>query len=300
MSEYYLPPLPAHWEHGVTEFVRSWGRAAIEADRKRTADLISVYQGKVRALEAENHSLVSDLDDRQARGEPINHDECRGDVFSHGVSIGLFDVPKETMNSICAGITAVTGAKVDWHYVGGRVHLKALPAPQPQSQARGEPVAPEGFRLIAVNETFDSLTFWLDRCEQKGHLENCADLVEPWEAFEYREVEAPQPAEPSGGESVAWEMFPGYLIEQCEGEIITEEGLQRALADMLGDPEYTPQPQTPAKDIPEGYKLVPVEPTEEMLNAARDWSDKKYGKPIGNDAAVGCFQAMLEAAPEDQ
>ena len=28
-------------------------------------------------------------------------------------------------------------------------------------------------------------------------------------------------------------------------------------------------------------RTVPVEPTEEMLIAARDWSYKKYGKPIG-------------------
>lgn len=61
---------------------------------------------------------------------------------------------------------------------------------------KAEPVIPKGFRLIAVNETFDSLMYWLDRCEQKGHLENCADLTEPWEKFEYREVEAPQPADP--------------------------------------------------------------------------------------------------------
>lgn len=63
-------------------------------------------------------------------------------------------------------------------------------------QRRGEPMTPEGFRLVAVNETFDSLVFWLERCEQKGHLENCSDLVEPWEKFEYLEVDAPQPAEP--------------------------------------------------------------------------------------------------------
>jgi hypothetical protein len=38
------------------------------------------------------------------------------------------------------------------------------------------------------------------------------------------------------------------------------------------------------------------EPTKAMLNAARDWSYGKYGKPIGNDAATGCWQAMLDAA----
>lgn len=41
------------------------------------------------------------------------------------------------------------------------------------------------------------------------------------------------------------------------------------------------------------------EPTEAMLNAARDWSYQKYGKPIGNDAATGCWQAMIGAAPKN-
>ena len=45
------------------------------------------------------------------------------------------------------------------------------------------------------------------------------------------------------------------------------------------------------------WKLVPVEPTPEMDNAARDWSVSKYGRGIGNDAAHGCYSAMLEAAP---
>lgn len=36
-------------------------------------------------------------------------------------------------------------------------------------------------------------------------------------------------------------------------------------------------------------------PTQAMLEAARDWSYKKFGKPIGNDAATGCWQAMLKA-----
>ena len=47
---------------------------------------------------------------------------------------------------------------------------------------------------------------------------------------------------------------------------------------------------------------APMRPTEAMLNAARDWSYKKYGKPIGNDAAIGCWQAMHDAAqaPPDQ
>ena len=45
------------------------------------------------------------------------------------------------------------------------------------------------------------------------------------------------------------------------------------------------------------WKLVPHEPTEEMLNAARDWSIKKNGMGVGNDQATGCYAAMLAAAP---
>lgn len=37
------------------------------------------------------------------------------------------------------------------------------------------------------------------------------------------------------------------------------------------------------------------EPTESMLNAARDWSVKKYGIGIGNEAAIGAWGAMYEA-----
>ena len=43
---------------------------------------------------------------------------------------------------------------------------------------------------------------------------------------------------------------------------------------------------------------VAWQPTEAMLIAARDWSEKKYGKPIGNDAAIGCWQAMFDAYPD--
>jgi hypothetical protein len=56
--------------------------------------------------------------------------------------------------------------------------------------------------------------------------------------------------------------------------------------------------QIAAQAVPEGWKLAPVEPTEAMLVAARDWSAKKYGRPVGNDGAGGCWAAMLAAAPE--
>lgn len=48
---------------------------------------------------------------------------------------------------------------------------------------------------------------------------------------------------------------------------------------------------------PKGWVAVPKEPTEEMHNAARDWSLKKYGQGIGIDASDGVYKAMLSAAP---
>jgi len=63
--------------------------------------------------------------------------------------------------------------------------------------------------------------------------------------------QAREPEQPAQQEPVAnvWEQFAGYLIDKCEGEIISEEGLQRALADMLADPAYTrPQAREPLTD----------------------------------------------------
>jgi hypothetical protein len=38
------------------------------------------------------------------------------------------------------------------------------------------------------------------------------------------------------------------------------------------------------------------EPTEAMLDGARDWSINKNGRGVGNDQATGCWQAMVDAA----
>jgi hypothetical protein len=41
---------------------------------------------------------------------------------------------------------------------------------------------PEGMALVPKAE-FDDLMYWLDRCDEKGHLDNCPDLIEPLQAF---------------------------------------------------------------------------------------------------------------------
>lgn len=58
-------------------------------------------------------------------GEPLIAD-CDQEVYEKGVSVCLVAIPKETAEVICQNITAATGCKVDWHYFGGRVHIKAL------------------------------------------------------------------------------------------------------------------------------------------------------------------------------
>lgn len=65
-------------------------------------------------------------------------------------------------------------------------------------------------------------------------------------------TQAQQPV--SGADGFPWANFPAYLIDNCEGETITEEGLQRALASMLKDPKYAsaqPQPSGNAGKLPQ-------------------------------------------------
>ena len=66
--------------------------------------------------------------------------------------------------------------------------LVDIPALQDAVRAAAPaPGAAEGFTLVAVRG-FDELVYWLGRCEDKGHLENCPDLVQPWAEFDWREV----------------------------------------------------------------------------------------------------------------
>ena len=53
------------------------------------------------------------------------------------------------------------------------------------------------------------------------------------------------------------------------------------------------QPAAPA--IPEGWKLVPVEPTKEMLDKGRI-DNSIHGRTL----AEACYRSMLNAAPEQK
>ena len=54
-------------------------------------------------------------------------DACDEEIYRNGVSFGLFDMPKGDAEKYCKKLTKETGNKHDWHYFGGRVHIKLMP-----------------------------------------------------------------------------------------------------------------------------------------------------------------------------
>ena len=177
-------------------------------------------------------------------------------------------------------------------YQAGRASVEA------DRQRRGEPVVLEGFRLVAVNQTFDDLLFWLDRCEYKGHLDNCFDLVKPWEAFEYREVGAPQPTEP-----VAWYTDDHLTDKSATTWDRTVAARWRDKGWPVGELFAAPQPstegvcknhpqQTPVKDIPEYAEIY----VGNGKFAICDWSDfdlvKGFKWHLTSKNKSGCLYAQ--------
>lgn len=55
----------------------------------------------------------------------FNSEKCSADVFAHGESFGLYDMPKAIANRFCQQ-QRLQGVKVDWHYLAGRVHIKVI------------------------------------------------------------------------------------------------------------------------------------------------------------------------------
>mgnify|MGYP003565533289 CR=1 FL=1 len=68
--------------------------------------------------------------------------------------------------------------------------IKLLKQAIEQAEKQKPMLIPNGFELVAV-KGFDDLMYWLDRCDRKRHLENCPDLIEPYEAFDYIPIHIP-------------------------------------------------------------------------------------------------------------
>lgn len=97
-------------------------------------------------------------------------------------------------------------------------------AAQPEQPVQAQGV-PDGFELVAVNSGFDDLIYWLNRCEEKGHLENCSDLIEPWAAFDYRLLAATPQAAPQQAQGVP----AGYALVKLRDE----EHRQQLIGDAI-------------------------------------------------------------------
>ncbi|MCP1651644.1 hypothetical protein [Pseudomonas nitroreducens] len=72
-----------------------------------------------------------------------------------------------------------------------------------------------------LHEAAEAVFAKIDRL--MGKAEGAQGEREDWSAFD---------------DGVDWSCFPGYLIDHCEGDTITEEGLQFALSAMLKDDDY--------------------------------------------------------------
>lgn len=87
-------------------------RAMIDAVKRQLEDALA----KLNAIEYEG-----------SVPEVADPEKCSDDVFKHGVSLGFFDMTKQEAEAYCVEQTQKTGRLHDWHYVGGRVHIKAIP-----------------------------------------------------------------------------------------------------------------------------------------------------------------------------
>ncbi|ELT6814167.1 DUF551 domain-containing protein [Klebsiella pneumoniae] len=93
--------------------------------------------------------------------------DCDPEVYEKGVSVCLVAIPKETAEVICQNITAATGCKVDWHYFGGRVHIKALRESSQPSQVVPDEVTAEDCPALVkydVNEVDEAWARGFNAC----------------------------------------------------------------------------------------------------------------------------------------
>ncbi|WP_204246501.1 hypothetical protein, partial [Bordetella trematum] len=116
----------------------------------------------------------------------------------------------------------------------------------------------------------------------------------------YAEPTAALASAPVAGEAkpVAWENFPAYLIDHCEGDTITEEGIQRALSRMLIDQKYAAPQACAAADGRDARG-------EDPLQGAANWLVQAHSQPgptvlsaclmIGYNRAQRLYDAAIAA-----
>lgn len=216
-----------------------------------------------------------------AASKPVIAD-CDPEVFEKGASACLVAIPKETAEVICKGISAVTGCKVDWHYIGGRVHIKALRlAQQPAPVVPENCVTAEHRRVIEMLLRVCGAAFELedDSCHQDVDGEECH--IVPSDAFQklsdaLDEIENTLSTEDIDRPDVflAWSAMPRAALKSL---------LQAGNSPV----------------IPDGYVMVPKEPTERMvIDGFESEPDETFSEPEvweAYEAMSGCEQAHYRA-----
>lgn len=106
-----------------------------------------------------------------------------------------------------------------------------------------------------------------------------------------KEVLQVQPSPGGQGAPFPWENFPAYLIDKCEGDTISEEGLQQALASMAKDERYCLAARQPVGES--DACLLPQIATERMLDAGwpcGEMIDRTFDRQ-------GAYADLVAAAP---
>lgn len=194
--------------------------------------------------------------------EPVIAD-CDPEVYEKGASACLVAIPKETAEVICKGISAATGCKVDWHYIGGRVHIKALQAAlQPAPEVDIDPVAfiDKQWTLVYYVPPMsmglkigDKLYRHAQPAPEYPETLPCPVLLEPGLRF---------------GKGVKTILVLEAIQRRAEhyAELEAMPSEERAEYDAGIEAFKAMLPQ-PAPVVPDGYVLVPKEMTDEIGGA---------------------------------
>ena len=126
---------------------------------------------------------------------------------------------------------------------------------------------------------------YVQHAESDGYCPHCDSPVDLDDSGEKDQLSKVLPAEPTEEMiSSAWREAAG----KCD-----HETLKRVYATMFAE---APPPVLVAQpvQVPEGWKLVPVAPTETMLAAAGD------SVILNIDEALSAYKAMLSASPQPE
>lgn len=97
-------------------------RQIIDSHEKSHGMCVPVNYGYIAAKEL--------LAVREAQSVPVAG-ACEQEVYERGKSACMVDIPKHMAEEICRSLSLATGFRIDWHYFGGRVHIKVLAPPAP-------------------------------------------------------------------------------------------------------------------------------------------------------------------------